>query len=163
MSRTDAADPLRHPHSSPGSPLHAHDINTFGLQVDFRCEGDPRAYTPLITLARARPPNPCRLFSGDLSAVRMSSSPLSNGKQMSDNQSWNSSGSEEDLETDPGPHGGGVAEFSGVLSKVNSKGGGFRKGENNLEIKQQTGGARVRVCVCLQPGWSRVSNLILVN
>ncbi|KAM9450965.1 ceramide transfer protein isoform 1-T1 [Clarias gariepinus] len=47
----------------------------------------------------------------------MSSSPLSNGKQMSDNQSWNSSGSEEDLETDPGPHGGGVAEFSGVLSK----------------------------------------------
>lgn len=48
----------------------------------------------------------------------MSSSPLSNGKQMSDNQSWNSSGSEEDLETDPGPHGGGVAEFSGVLSKV---------------------------------------------
>ncbi|GAA6107338.1 ceramide transfer protein isoform X1, partial [Tachysurus ichikawai] len=36
---------------------------------------------------------------------------------MSDNQSWNSSGSEEDLDTDPGPHGGGVAEFSGVLSK----------------------------------------------
>uniref|UniRef100_A0A8B9JPW0 Ceramide transporter 1b n=1 Tax=Astyanax mexicanus TaxID=7994 RepID=A0A8B9JPW0_ASTMX len=35
---------------------------------------------------------------------------------MSDNQSWNSSGSEEDLETEPGPH-GGVAEFSGVLSK----------------------------------------------
>ncbi|XP_027008521.1 ceramide transfer protein isoform X3 [Tachysurus fulvidraco] len=47
----------------------------------------------------------------------MSSSPLSNGKQMSDNQSWNSSGSEEDLDTDPGLHGGGVAEFSGVLSK----------------------------------------------
>lgn len=47
----------------------------------------------------------------------MNSSPLPNGKQMSDNQSWNSSGSEEDLETEPGPH-GGVAEFSGVLSKV---------------------------------------------
>uniref|UniRef100_A0AAR2LYB5 Ceramide transfer protein n=1 Tax=Pygocentrus nattereri TaxID=42514 RepID=A0AAR2LYB5_PYGNA len=46
----------------------------------------------------------------------MNSSPLPNGKQMSDNQSWNSSGSEEDLEADPGPH-GGVAEFSGVLSK----------------------------------------------
>lgn len=46
----------------------------------------------------------------------MNSSPLPNGKQMSDNQSWNSSGSEEDLETDPGPH-GGVHEFSGVLSK----------------------------------------------
>lgn len=59
----------------------------------------------------------------------MSSSPLSNGKQMSDNQSWNSSGSEEDLETDPGPHSGGVAEFSGVLSKVNS----FRGGWKNLE------------------------------
>ncbi|KAF4077157.1 hypothetical protein AMELA_G00204820 [Ameiurus melas] len=36
---------------------------------------------------------------------------------MSDNQSRSSSGSEEDLETDPGLHGGGVAEFSGVLSK----------------------------------------------
>lgn len=46
----------------------------------------------------------------------MNSSPLPNGKQISDNQSWNSSGSEEDLETEPGPH-GGVAEFSGVLSK----------------------------------------------
>ncbi|KAI4882890.1 hypothetical protein NFI96_013108 [Prochilodus magdalenae] len=46
----------------------------------------------------------------------MNSSPLTNGKQMSDNQSWNSSGSEEDLDADPGPH-AGVAEFSGVLSK----------------------------------------------
>lgn len=47
----------------------------------------------------------------------MNSSPLPNGKQMSDNQSWNSSGSEEDPDTEPGPH-GGVAEFSGILSKV---------------------------------------------
>lgn len=48
----------------------------------------------------------------------MSSSPLSNGKLIPDNQSWNSSGSEEDLEPEPGPHGGGgVAELSGVLSK----------------------------------------------
>ncbi|KAM4635441.1 ceramide transfer protein isoform 4-T4 [Polymixia lowei] len=35
---------------------------------------------------------------------------------MSDNQSWNSSGSEEDVDPDPG-HLGGVVEFSGVLSK----------------------------------------------
>lgn len=62
----------------------------------------------------------------------MSSSPLSNGKQMSDNQSWNSSGSEEDLETDPGPHGGGVAEFSGVLSKVKRRG---VSGGKSLKIK----------------------------
>ncbi|XP_048875031.1 ceramide transfer protein-like [Brienomyrus brachyistius] len=33
---------------------------------------------------------------------------------MSDNQSWNSSGSEEDLETESGQH---YAEFSGILSK----------------------------------------------
>ncbi|XP_030624867.1 collagen type IV alpha-3-binding protein [Chanos chanos] len=47
----------------------------------------------------------------------MNSSPIIvNGKQMSDNQSWNSSGSDEDFEPDPG-HPGGVAEFSGVLSK----------------------------------------------
>lgn len=89
--------------------------------MDFRCEGGTPEHTRL-TLARA-PPNRIRLFSAKLdSAVGMSSSPLSNGKQMSDNQSWNSSGSEEDLDTDPGPHGGGVAEFSGVLSKVTSKG-----------------------------------------
>lgn len=52
---------------------------------------------------------------------------------MSDNQSWNSSGSEEDLDTDPGLHGGGVAEFSGVLSKVNKteKGGGENSGNKN--------------------------------
>uniref|UniRef100_A0A4W4E0P9 Ceramide transfer protein n=1 Tax=Electrophorus electricus TaxID=8005 RepID=A0A4W4E0P9_ELEEL len=42
--------------------------------------------------------------------------PLPNGKPASDNQSWNSSGSEEDLDTDPGPH-GATAEFGGVLSK----------------------------------------------
>ena len=38
---------------------------------------------------------------------------------MSDNQSWNSSGSEEDLEPreEPGHH-AGVADLSGVLSKV---------------------------------------------
>lgn len=38
---------------------------------------------------------------------------------MSDNQSWNSSGSEEDIEPreDPGHH-VGVADLSGVLSKV---------------------------------------------
>ncbi|XP_026860056.1 ceramide transfer protein isoform X2 [Electrophorus electricus] len=46
----------------------------------------------------------------------MNSSPLPNGKPASDNQSWNSSGSEEDLDTDPGPH-GATAEFGGVLSK----------------------------------------------
>lgn len=69
---------------------------------------------------------------------------------MSDNQSWNSSGSEEDLETDPGPHGGGVAEFSGVLSKVNSQRGVgkiWKKKKKNRVYNQ------VR---------SRVSNLILV-
>lgn len=38
---------------------------------------------------------------------------------MSDNQSWNSSGSEEDLEPkEECGHAAGVAEFSGVLSKV---------------------------------------------
>lgn len=99
--------------------------------MDFRCEADTAAHTRL-TLARARPPNPSRLSSADLSAARMSSSPLSNGKQMSDNQSWNSSGSEEDLDTDPGLHGGGVAEFSGVLSKVNTlKGGVWGKKSGN--------------------------------
>lgn len=36
---------------------------------------------------------------------------------MSDNQSWNSSGSEEDFEPELG-HPVGIAEFSGVLSKV---------------------------------------------
>lgn len=38
---------------------------------------------------------------------------------MSDNQSWNSSGSEEDIEPreEPGHH-VGVADLSGVLSKV---------------------------------------------
>lgn len=38
---------------------------------------------------------------------------------MSDNQSWNSSGSEEDIEPreEPG-HPIGIAEFSGYLSKV---------------------------------------------
>lgn len=38
---------------------------------------------------------------------------------MSDNQSWNSSGSEEDFEPreDPG-HPAGIGDFSGVLSKV---------------------------------------------
>lgn len=36
---------------------------------------------------------------------------------MSDNQSWNSSASEEDLETEPGQP-VGIAEFGGVLSKV---------------------------------------------
>lgn len=40
-------------------------------------------------------------------------------EEMSDNQSWNSSGSEEDLEPrdEPG-HPVGVGEFSGILSKV---------------------------------------------
>lgn len=61
-------------------------------------------------------------FGFDRIADRMSSSPLSNGKHMSDNQSWNSSGSEEDLDTEPGPHSLGVAEFGGVLSKVNRPG-----------------------------------------
>lgn len=38
---------------------------------------------------------------------------------MSDNQSWNSSGSEEDLEPrEESGHPVGIAEFSGVLSKV---------------------------------------------
>lgn len=39
---------------------------------------------------------------------------------MSDNQSWNSSGSEEDLEPESGHPVGipGIAEFGGVLSKV---------------------------------------------
>ncbi|XP_056301730.1 ceramide transfer protein isoform X2 [Danio rerio] len=48
----------------------------------------------------------------------MNSSPLPNGRLLPDSQSWNSSGSDEDLDADPGPgpH-GGVAEFSGVLSK----------------------------------------------
>ncbi|XP_028828841.1 collagen type IV alpha-3-binding protein [Denticeps clupeoides] len=46
----------------------------------------------------------------------MNSSPLPNGKPMSDNQSWNSSGSDEDLETESGQP-VGAAEFSGVLSK----------------------------------------------
>ncbi|XP_051959803.1 ceramide transfer protein-like isoform X1 [Xyrauchen texanus] len=48
----------------------------------------------------------------------MNSSPLPNGRLLPDSQSWNSSGSDEDLDTEPGPgpH-GGVAEFSGVLSK----------------------------------------------
>ena len=36
---------------------------------------------------------------------------------MSDNQSWSSSGSEEDLELDSG-NPVGVVEFSGILSKV---------------------------------------------
>lgn len=38
---------------------------------------------------------------------------------MSDNQSWNSSGSEEDIEPleEPGHH-VGIADLSGVLSKV---------------------------------------------
>lgn len=49
----------------------------------------------------------------------MNSSPLQNGRLLPDSQSWNSSGSDEDLEAEPGPgpH-GGVVEFSGVLSKV---------------------------------------------
>ncbi|XP_051536908.1 ceramide transfer protein-like isoform X2 [Myxocyprinus asiaticus] len=48
----------------------------------------------------------------------MNSSPLPNGRLLPDSQSWNSSGSDEDLDAEPGlgPH-GGVAEFSGVLSK----------------------------------------------
>ncbi|XP_056586542.1 ceramide transfer protein-like isoform X6 [Triplophysa dalaica] len=48
----------------------------------------------------------------------MNSSPLQNGRLLPDSQSWNSSGSDEDLEAEPGPgpH-GGVVEFSGVLSK----------------------------------------------
>lgn len=48
----------------------------------------------------------------------MNSSPLPNVRLLPDSQSWNSSGSDEDLEAEPGPgpH-GGVAEFSGVLSK----------------------------------------------
>uniref|UniRef100_A0A8C1ZKS8 Ceramide transfer protein n=1 Tax=Cyprinus carpio TaxID=7962 RepID=A0A8C1ZKS8_CYPCA len=48
----------------------------------------------------------------------MNSSPLSNGRLLPDSQSWNSSGSDEDLDVEPGPgpH-GGVAEFGGVLSK----------------------------------------------
>lgn len=41
---------------------------------------------------------------------------------MSDNQSWNSSGSEEDMETreEPG-HYVGIADLSGVLSKVSRR------------------------------------------
>uniref|UniRef100_A0A672N0Z0 Ceramide transfer protein n=1 Tax=Sinocyclocheilus grahami TaxID=75366 RepID=A0A672N0Z0_SINGR len=48
----------------------------------------------------------------------MNSSPLPNGRLLPDSQSWNSSGSDEDLDAEPGPgpH-GGVAEFGGVLSK----------------------------------------------
>ncbi|XP_065099888.1 ceramide transfer protein isoform X1 [Paramisgurnus dabryanus] len=48
----------------------------------------------------------------------MNSSPLPNGRLLPDSQSWNSSGSDEDLEAEPVPglH-GGVVEFSGVLSK----------------------------------------------
>lgn len=48
----------------------------------------------------------------------MNSSPLPNGRLLPDSQSWNSSGSDEDLDAEPGPgpH-GGVLEFSGVLSK----------------------------------------------
>ncbi|XP_067279819.1 ceramide transfer protein isoform X1 [Pseudorasbora parva] len=48
----------------------------------------------------------------------MNSSPLPNGRLLPDSQSWNSSGSDEDLDGEPvpGPH-GGVLEFSGVLSK----------------------------------------------
>ncbi|KAK2872263.1 hypothetical protein Q8A67_022160 [Cirrhinus molitorella] len=48
----------------------------------------------------------------------MNSSPLPNGRLLPDSQSWNSSGSDEDLDVEPGPgpH-GGVAEFGGVLSK----------------------------------------------
>ncbi|XP_057215860.1 ceramide transfer protein-like isoform X1 [Triplophysa rosa] len=48
----------------------------------------------------------------------MNSSPLPNGRLLPDSQSWNSSGSDEDLDAEPGPgpH-GGVVEFSGVLSK----------------------------------------------
>lgn len=48
----------------------------------------------------------------------MNSSPLPNGRVLPDSQSWNSSGSDEDLDVEPGPgpH-GGVAEFGGVLSK----------------------------------------------
>uniref|UniRef100_A0A673MHB0 Ceramide transfer protein n=1 Tax=Sinocyclocheilus rhinocerous TaxID=307959 RepID=A0A673MHB0_9TELE len=48
----------------------------------------------------------------------MNSSPLPNGRLLPDSQSWNSSGSDEDLDVEPGPgpH-GGVAELGGVLSK----------------------------------------------
>ncbi|XP_073680654.1 ceramide transfer protein isoform X3 [Garra rufa] len=48
----------------------------------------------------------------------MNSSPLPNGRLLPDSQSWNSSGSDEDLDVEPGPgpH-GGVLEFGGVLSK----------------------------------------------
>ncbi|XP_042604222.1 ceramide transfer protein-like [Cyprinus carpio] len=48
----------------------------------------------------------------------MNSSPLPNGRLLPDSQSWNSSGSDEDLDVEPGPgpH-GGVVEFGGVLSK----------------------------------------------
>ncbi|XP_016128304.1 collagen type IV alpha-3-binding protein-like [Sinocyclocheilus grahami] len=48
----------------------------------------------------------------------MNSSPLPNGRLLPDSQCWNSSGSDEDLDVEPGPgpH-GGVAEFGGVLSK----------------------------------------------
>ncbi|XP_069606353.1 ceramide transfer protein isoform X2 [Ranitomeya imitator] len=48
---------------------------------------------------------PCHVVPG---AVQRSEQPL-----MSDNQSWNSSGSEEDLETEPGP----PVELCGLLSK----------------------------------------------
>ena len=40
---------------------------------------------------------------------------------MSDNQSWNSSGSEEVLETESGQHVVGSAQFGGILSKVRIK------------------------------------------
>uniref|UniRef100_A0A671PLW1 Collagen type IV alpha-3-binding protein-like n=1 Tax=Sinocyclocheilus anshuiensis TaxID=1608454 RepID=A0A671PLW1_9TELE len=48
----------------------------------------------------------------------MNSNPLPNGRLLPDSQSWNSSGSDEDLDVEPGPgpH-GGVAELGGVLSK----------------------------------------------
>ncbi|XP_051961824.1 ceramide transfer protein-like isoform X2 [Xyrauchen texanus] len=47
----------------------------------------------------------------------MNSSPLPNGRLLPDSQSWNSSGSDEDLDAEPALGPQGVVEFSGVLSK----------------------------------------------
>lgn len=62
---------------------------------------------------------------------------------MSDNQSWNSSGSEEDPETESGP----PVERCGVLSKVSSPrgGGGGARGtrcQDDSPARQARGAAR---------------------
>lgn len=58
---------------------------------------------------------------GQVDSVSIESRARESHGTMSDNQSWNSSGSEEDIEPreEPGHH-VGVADLSGVLSKVSS-------------------------------------------